>query len=657
MAWMAVAAVRAQQERTWEQVWQEVMEAEDMDEADWNENFEHLEQLAEHPIDLNRATREELEQLPFLSSQQVMDLMEYLYRYGPMRSLGELRMVTSLDYQQIALLPYFVYAGEVAVESYTPSLDTIVRRGHHTLTLTGRVPFYERRGDDNGYLGYRYRHSLRYEFKSGDYVRAGLVGAQDAGEPFLASRNRWGYDTYSYYVQLRKMGRIETVVVGKYKASAGMGLVLNTSFRPGKLATLQSLGRQSGTLRPHSSRSEADYFQGAAASVSLSRPLTLTVLLSYRPTDATLSADGSATTLVTDGYHRTEAEMEKKYNTHQAAAGARLAFRQGGFHLSGNAVYTHLDRLLAPDRKTLYRRHYPYGRNFMNASLDYGFTHHRVSLSGETAVNQDGAVATVHAVSFQPSATFSLMMLQRFYSYRYSGLYTHGFGENSRGQNESGLFLGATWNPLARLHLQAYADYAYFPWARYQVSQSSHACDFFLQSTYQWQRWSLLGRARMRFRQRDDESGARLVANNDYRARLALSFRDHSGWNSKTQLDWVRTFYLKTEQGWMLSEQVSLQRQRWMASLSAALFDTDSYNSRIYAHERQMAHEFYLPSFSGEGLRLAFLARADVSSRLRLALRLGYTGYFDRPVIGTGLQQIPHSHQTDLDLQLRWQIK
>ena len=190
----------AQQPRTWEEVWQEMMTPEDFDETEGTleDYYERLQQLADHPIDLNHTNREDLEQLPFLSAQQVMDIMEYLDRYGPMRSMNELKMIRSLDYRQTTLLPFFVYVGEVIREEPRfPSLQNIINYGKHTVTATGHVPFYERKGDKNGYLGYRYRHSLRYAFSYGDYVKAGIIGAQDAGEPFFANRNKTGYDTYS----------------------------------------------------------------------------------------------------------------------------------------------------------------------------------------------------------------------------------------------------------------------------------------------------------------------------------------------------------------------------------------------------------------------------------------------------------------------------
>ena len=96
----------SQQSRTWEELWQEMQaDADDEDDEEvQDEAYERLAQLARSPLDLNKATREDLEQLPFLSELQVMDLLEYLHRYGPMRSRGELKMIRSLDYWQQELL-------------------------------------------------------------------------------------------------------------------------------------------------------------------------------------------------------------------------------------------------------------------------------------------------------------------------------------------------------------------------------------------------------------------------------------------------------------------------------------------------------------------------------------------------------------------------
>lgn len=640
---------------SWEEFYEQVVlntEDEDDGAAAWEENYELLRQLAEQPLDLNSATPDELGQLPFLTARQVMDLIEYRDRYHGFRSMGELRMVRSMDYAQLRLLPCFVRLGPAPA-------DTIARHARHALTATARLPFYDRRGDRNGYLGYKYRHWLRYEFRLADRLRMGITASQDAGEPFLANCNRWGYDTYNYYLQLRSLSPVvDNLIVGKYKLAVGMGLVANTSFALGKLATLQSLGRHVQSIRPHASRSTADYFQGAATTLRLSRPLRLTLFASWRPVDATLNDDSARTaaTLITSGYHRTATEIAKKNNTHLTSAGTALTFRTGPLRLGLNAVYTHTDRSLEPNRTTLYRRHYAHGSDFLNASLDYGFTHYLVAFSGETATDAHGHLATVNALSITPLQELSIVALQRFYSYRYTALHAHSFSEGGRVQNESGAYLGVVWHPTRRLHLQAYADYASFPWARYQVSKPSDALDLLLQATVDLPRWTITARYRAHLREKDNADADALIHSDDHRVRLTATYADPAGWSLKTQADAVHSVYKTTADGIMLSEQVGWQRTWLQLRMTAAYFHTDDYQSRLYLYEPHLQGDFAFPTYYGHGLRLALMARADIGRRLRLALRLGYTDYFDRPTIGTGLQLIDHSSMTDLDLQFQWKF-
>ncbi len=627
------------------------------DDALANENYyDLLQDLSEHPIDLNKATHEELEQLPFLSKQQVMDFIEYRDRYYPIRSLGEMRMIKSMDHQQLSLLPFFTFVGETSEPSYFPRLGTIIDKGRNTLSASVRIPFYERKGDRNGYLGYKYRHWLRYEFSYSDYVKLGLLGSQDAGEPFFSHRNKWGYDYYSYYLQVKKLGRLDNIVIGKYKLSTGMGLVLNSSFSLGKLAMLQNLGRQTTTLRAHASRSSADYFQGAAAIISLSRKLKLTAFASYRAYDATLNKNGTVSTLLTNGYHRTPQEMDKKNNTHETSTGADLTFRHMGFNIGATAIYSHHERELRPNTQTLYRRHYPTGRHFLNASLHYGYLHHRFSFNGETALNKDGAVATINALSYQSHGTWSLMALHRFYSYRYTAMHGHAFSEGGRVQNENGFYIGGKWRPFSQLELKGYADFIHFPWARYRVSQASTAQDYMAEATYALNtHWSLKGRYRLHLRQLDNTKKTALRRHNEHRARLSLTFNSDE-WTLSTQADGVRAANYNIEHGWMVSENIAWRHRWWQLSLYAAYFNTDSYDSRIYVYERQLPHNFAFPMYYGRGYRLSFVGRATIGSHLQLDAKIGTTHYADRDVISSGLQEINAPSMTDLDLQARWQF-
>ena len=641
-----------QTERPWDELLAETMTAEDMEAADWEDTYDMLCELEQQPMNLNTATREELEALPFLSVRQVEDIMEYLYRYGPMKSMNELRMIKTLDPTQTELLRYFTFVEDERVEPGFPRLSDILKYGRHETMANVRVPFYQRKGDENGYIGYPYRHWLRYNMSYGDYVKAGFVGSQDAGEPFFADKNKAGYDFYSYYLQIRKLGRIDNAVVGKYKLSTGMGLVLNNSFGLGKLAMLQQLGRNTNTVRPHSSRSQSGFFEGAAATVSLSAQWRLTAFLSYRPLDATLNDDGTISTIVTGGYHRTPTEMEKKNNSHAADAGTHIGYRQGGLHAGATVLYTHLDRQLCPNTKTLYRRYNAQGSNFVNVSADYGYLHPRFALNGETAVNRDGALATINSLSLQAADGMTVMLLQRFFSYRYTALYARTMTEGGHVQNESAIYLGATWKPRPDLQLQAYTDYAYFAWARYQVSQASHAWDNLLSATYSRGTWTLTGRYRLHLRQRDNETKTALTDYAEHRGRLSLT-QGSARLTATTQADAVST---GDDWGYMLSETVGRQWHKLKASAGCGYFNTTGYASRLYVYERSPLYAFSFPAYYGEGMRLMLMVQSAPVSRLTLTAKLGLTRYFDRSTIGTGLQLIDSPMQTDLDLQLRWKF-
>lgn len=662
---MLVAAVvaNAQEERSWEEAFYDVMSNDgyDSDEsagtAMWEEALEWLSAMADSPLDINVASREELEQLPFLSAAQIDDIEEYHYRYGKMKSMNELYMIKSLDAARIELMKCFLVVKDEDKQQALRIKD-LLAHSRQQLTAYCRVPFYTRRGDRNGYLGYKYKHWVQYDLTADNRVRAGLVGAQDAGEPFLSNSNKAGYDFYSYYFQVKNIGRVENAVVGKYRISAGMGLVLSNAFGLGKLATLQSLGRGTSALRPHSSRSSADYFQGAAATVRMAEGLRATAFVSYRPFDATLNKDGEAQTLLTSGYHRTPTELSKKNNTHASAAGLRLAGRLQRLRVALNAVYTHFDRRLQPDTRAIYRRNYPQGNDFVNISADYSYHSRLLTVNGETAVDGHGALATINTGALRVSDVMQIMVLQRFYSYRYAALYARSLSETGRVQNESGVMGGLSWQPTPRLQLQAYSDYAYSAWPRYRVSQpGSHSSDNFVAATYSSDNWSLTARYRLHYKQQDNTEKTALNTVREQRARVALTIKAGSALSSTTQGDVCLSKQQSESYGYALSQHIGLTRKWLSASASATYFNTDDTSTRIYVYERSPLYSFTFPSLSGQGLRYSLLARAALGRQLWVMLKMSVTNYFDRAKIGTGYQQTDGSSQTALELQCRWRIQ
>ena len=158
-------------------------------------------------------------------------------------------------------------------------------------------------------------------------------------------------------------------------------------------------------------------------------------------------------------------------------------------------VYDAFDKPLKPVEKrsktNLYREIHPAGQHFWNAGIDYGYRHRRFTFSGETATGSCGGLATMNTLNVKLLGQLSLIGIQRFYSYRYYALHSESLSDGGSTQNESGLLLGLTWQPIRPFTLTAYTDYVYFPWARYQVSETSHGWDNLVSATWRRKQWKL----------------------------------------------------------------------------------------------------------------------------------------------------------------------
>ena len=604
---MVVLGVRAQEKdvHSWEKYLSAVMTAEDMDSEEWQLNYDLLCELEQHPININKATREDLEQLPFLSAQQVEALMEYKYRYGGMKSLAELMMIREIEPQMRKLLGCFIYAGEESKSKI---------RTKHELIACYKVD---------------YRHWFRYQMEQGDKLKLGLVASQDADEPFFSGKNKLGYDYYSPYLQLKKLGRLETLVLGNFRVSMGMGMVMNNSFSLGKIATLQNLGRNANGLRAHSSRS-LGFLQGAGATINLGRGIKTTAFVSYTPMDATLNSDGSARTIITTGYHRTETELAKKNNLHALKTGGTIKYNGGRVHLALNALYAHLDRRLSPSKTQLYNYFKPEGTDFMNASVDYGYRGRRFTLNGETAIDGNGHIATINTISLTTNSGLNLMALQRFYSYQYTSLDAQSYSDCGRVQNESGVYIGLSWQLSPKWQLAAYADYAYHPWALYRKTSSSYSLDNLMQCSFTSNHWKLMARYRLKAYEKE------------HRTRITAEYTTEN-FSARTQFDGGYCAE-NEERGAMLSENLAYAYHWFRMNAGVGYFNTDSYNSRVYLYESGPLYTYSMQQFYGEGMRYWLMLRANLGKHFMLTAKVGVTNCFDR------------KDKTDIDLQLRMKI-
>lgn len=626
----------------------------------WENELEELSARLQEPVNLNTATREQLEQFPFLSGIQIERLLAYVYIHGQMQSIYELQLIEEMDRETIRYLSPFVCVKAINSESdfqWKTMLKSAVKYGKHEMLTRMDIPFYRRKGYEHTYLGPSVYNSVKYSFRYSDRLYAGVVAEKDAGEPFAALHNRYGYDYYSFYLLLKNWGRLKSLAVGNYRLSFGQGLVISTDYLMGKTIYASSFNNRSGGVKKHSSTDEYNYFRGLAATVALSKHWDISGFYSHRSLDGVITG-GEITSIYKTGLHRSQKEADKKKLFTLQLTGGNISYQQNRIRLGFTGIYYVFNHPYEPEL-TGYSKYNLHGNNFYNLGIDYAYRWHRFFFQGETAIGKQGW-ASLNRLQYSLVQDVHLMLIHRFYSYDYWAMFGRSFGEGSAVQNEQGYYIGLETSPFAYWKFFASFDLFSFPWKRYRISKPSRGTDGLIQATFT-PRTDLSMSLKYRYKQKErDCSGSKgmltlLVFHHQFRYRLNYSFKD--AFNIRTTLDYNH-FHSQDRaatKGYQVTQMISsrLPWARLFADVQGSYFSADDYDSRVYAAEKGLLYTFYTPSFQGCGFRCSIRLRYELNKHWLFITKLGETIYLDRNEIGSGNDLIRGNKKADIQMQLR----
>lgn len=634
----------------------EQLSMEDETEHNWEDELQELSRRLEEPVNINTATKQQLEQFPFLSDLQIENILAYLYIHEQMQTLYELQLIKEMDKRTIDLLLPFICLKTVDEKKRFPALKTLLKYGKHEALARLDVPFYNRKGYEKSYLGPAFYHSLRYNFHYGDYLQVGVTGEKDAGEPFFALQDRKGYDYYSFYFLIKNIGRLRTLALGNYRLSFGQGLVLSTDFRLGKAFSMSTSDSRSGGIRKHSSTDEYNYFRGAAATISLLPSLDLSAFYSHRSMDGVIE-NGEITSIYKTGLHRTQKEADKMNALTLQLMGGNLTYEKNSLKVGITGIYYFFNRPYEPELEK-YAKYNLHGNDFYNIGVDYRYRLGRLSWIGEAATGNQG-YALLNQLKYNLSTDYKLLLIHRYYAHNYWSMFARSFGESSTPQNENGWYLAVEATPLARWRLFAALDCFSFPWWKYRISKPSQGIDGMFQANYSLQtNLSMYVNYRYKQKERDvtGTSGKEILPTYHHRTRYRLLYNP-AAWRFQTTIDYNH-FHSQGKpagQGYQCTQSLAYSFPSFPVaiSLQGTYFHTDDYDSRIYASERGMLYTFYTPSFYGEGFRYSAYLRYDLNKTFMFLVKFGQTIYRDRDAIGSGNDLIEGNRKTDLQMQLR----
>ena len=622
--------------------------ASDNESANWDEILEDITQ----PIDLNNATKEQLERLPFLTDQQIENLLAYIYQHGSMQTIYELQMVEDMDKRTIELLLPYVSVETKPEEKHFPRLKNIAKRGKHEVLARLDLPFYKRAGYEKNYLGTPQYNSWRYAFSYGDYLQAGFTAEKDAGEPLFRQHNKQGFDHYGFYLTLRNLGRIKTLSIGNYRLSFGQGLVLGSGFILGKSYSLSTVETRATGIRKHASTDEYNYFQGVAATVNIAKHWEASAFYSHRKLDGIVK-DGIISSITTTGYHRTQTEADRRGALTMQVAGGNILWHQNRWNIGVTGLWYGFDKEYMP-RLSGYAEYNLHGQSFYNVGLDYQLRLRRLNIGGEVAKGKEGW-AMLNRLVYQPSLNYKVLLVHRYYRHDYWAFFARAFSDGTRVQNENGWYLAAEATPFAHFRFFGSVDLVSFPWWKYRVSKSSQGFEGrFRVEYFPTSKLTMFLNYRYQRKERDvtGMKGDLTLPTYQHQVRYRLSFQTEQ-LLLRTTAD-LNVFSQQTSSlGWQVTGLAGYKFWKMALHLQGTYFHTDDYDSRVYGYERGLLNTFSSPSFNGQGFRTSSHLRLDINKNLMFIAKLSLTHYFDRDVISSGNDQINGSNKCDLQMQMR----
>jgi hypothetical protein len=639
------------------------------EDQDYSDIAERLTYYRKHPIDLNNATKDQLKELIFLSPIQINEILNHSLENGPFIDVFELQSIGSLDIESVNLLMKFV-----KVTLPPPFKDVtfkkLVQKADHDLMIRiGKIlekqAGFSKLGNamEANYQGSAWRILTRYRYNFSNTLAASLNMEKDAGEQFFDSSKNKGFDFYSGNISFRGSGIVKKLLIGDYALQFGQGLVMWSGSGFGKGSGISTIAKQDFGLKPYSSVNESIFLRGASGTFKF-RKLSFTPFFSKKNLDASLTDQGKeVNTINMSGLHRTKSEIDTKSQLLSTLYGAHVQFNSKSLNIGFTSYQTQFS-LPFSIGKSLYEQFDFKGNLLTNLGLNYDYSHRNTYFFGEVAHSKNGGTASINGIMSSLSPRVSLVLMHRRYAKNYHSFFNQSVSEASNAVNESGFYSALSLKFDSKWDLFTYSDFFRFPWLKFRVNAPSSGYELFAQLNYRMnKKLNLSSRFKQQLREENSESifadsGLETVDKQNYRIEIRYSIDDRFSFRNRIEMVRYQKGNSKFELGFLNYQDIIYKpmSSRLSGNIRFGIFDTESFNSRIYAYENDVLYAYSVPAYQGKGVRFYLNARYTLTRGFDLWLRYSLTSYYDQNTVGSGDDKINGNKRSDARLQIRYQF-
>ncbi len=655
---------------TAEQQLENITENNDGVETEDDSYLQLLQQYQKTPININTATEDDLKPLRLLSPMQIQSLISYRNLLGELVNFYELQAIPGWDIATIQKLRLFVTVDKDA--NIFNTLHDRLTGGNHSILVRVTQTLEKSKGyqidptaGKSFYQGSPQRLLIRYRYQYKNLLQYGILGEKDQGEQFFKGSQKQGFDFYSAHLFAKNIGIIKSLALGDYTVNMGQGLTqwMSLAFKKGPDVLFTK--RESPVLLPYNAAGEIIFHRGAGITIG-KKNWEATAFISYKKIDANFAAadtnttqDDYVTSLQTSGLHRTPSEVADKGIQRQLAFGGNISYKINNIHIGLNAIQYSLKYPLQKSTEP-YNLYALTGTSFGNYSIDYSYTFSNFHFYGEAAISSKKYTAFINGLLISVASNVDMSFVYRNISKGYQSLYSNAFTESSTPSNEKGFFAGITLRPTDAWRIDAYTDFYSFPWLKYRINKPISGTDYLVQLTYKPNKIF-----EMYTRFKSETKSINYNPNNDVLSpvlpqpkqdwRVQFSYKINATYTFRSRVEalWYDKKGLAAENGFLLYADVFYNppMKKYGGNIRLQYFETDGYNSRLYAYENDVLYGYSIPVFYDKGYRYYINVNYDVNKKLQLWGRVAQYLYPNKLLIGSGLDEITGNHRTEVKLQ------
>ncbi|MEO6328134.1 MAG: helix-hairpin-helix domain-containing protein [Ginsengibacter sp.] len=660
-----------------EQELENLTENNDDAETEDDAYLQQMQHFINDPINLNTASESDLNELKILTPLQIHYLLSYRSLLGGFINIYELQAIPGWDVLLIRKVKaYVTVANNISLAA---SLKDRFKTGGNTLLARVTQVLERSKGylsggstGNNFYPGSPQKLLLRYKYQYKNMLQYGITAEKDAGEQFFKGKQKAGFDFYSAHFFAKNIGIIKSLALGDFVVNLGQGLTQWQGLAFKKSSDVLNIKRQADILRPYNSAGEILFHRGAAITLQ-KKSLEATAFVSYRKIDAnfhadTLNNEDFVSSLQTSGYHRTAGEAADKNTQGQFTLGGNLSLTKDNWHLGFNGIHYNFRYPIIKSGE-LYNKFSLTGTGWHNYSIDYSYTFKNIHFFGEAASDRNFNKAFINGLLVSVATNIDMSFVYRKISRGYQSLYANAFTESTFPNNESGFYTGISITPADAWKIDAYADIYNFPWLKFRINAPSSGKDYLLQLTYKPNR-----QVEIYTRYRTEKKAINYNPNDfilspvvikprqNWRSQVSYKISPAVTLRSRIELLWYDNKASPNatvgqsnaaENGFLFFTDILYKPllKPYSANIRLQYFETDGYNSRLYAYENDVLYSFSIPVFYGKGYRYYINLSWDLSRKISFWFRMAQNIFPDNDSIGTGLDRIISNRKTEFKFQ------